>query len=161
MSAPDSTPAAAQLADAYVALNTPLSVAMALDLYAEILARDGPSDPLLGRIADANTTLGNVDAAIEASVRRARLPDGDAYAAATAITLAAASFARLDAGIVALRSVLADCDQLEVHLLLAGLHASNDEHAEAVQIVDRVIAALAADSPLAEQAHRLRKRWAR
>jgi predicted Zn-dependent protease len=145
------------LADAYAVLNQDLTLAAALDLYEDVLDRRPDDEQLLGQIARAYSSLGNVEQAQEAIERRLLLVpvDGVFHTVSQVVGIVAMGGDRnwaIQQMRTAMRKNPAD---RRISLLLAGLLVETQQPAEARKIVERVQQEIGPDHPLREAADEL------
>jgi len=157
IAAPDNDQYKLDLADAYAVLNRDLTLAAALDLYEDVLDRRPDDEQLLGQMAKAYSSLGNLEQAQEAIERRLLLvPVDGVFDAVTQIVGVVALGCDRAWAIQQIRTATrkAPTDR-RISLLLAGLLTETQQPAEARKIVERVRQEIGPDHPLREAADEL------
>jgi predicted Zn-dependent protease len=148
------------LGDAYVLVESELSLALATDLYEDVLARNREDAGVLGRLAKTYALLGNSATALDYAQRRLETSSSQtAYDAALQMTTIALSGGQADRGIALLNQFLdLRPNHAAIRLLLATLLLENNQEDLAFKALDEVIQREPASSPFAAEADRIRER---
>jgi len=145
------------LADAYVVLDLELTLALAAELYEDVLRRRPDDQQLLGRVVKAYSALENAPRAYEYAERRLKLiPPAGAYDVALQVVGIIAVGGKLERGLTLMRTAVEkNPDDIGVQLLLATLQIQAKDYADARLTLRKVLDRSPADHPYHEAAGKL------
>lgn len=145
------------LADAYALLNLDLTLALATELYEQVLERRPDDQQLLGRLVKAYSALENAPRAFEFAERRLKLVSAaGTYDVALQIVGIVAAGGKLDRGIKLMHAALArNSDDQGTQLLLATLEIQAKNTPAATLILRRVLEQSPVGHPHHETAQKL------
>jgi len=153
---------AADLADAYLQMDTEASIAIAIDLYEEVLSNDPENDALRGRVVIAYQALGNFTNAWAHLERRAAGTKVNVFGTGLQAAVLARLSRDLARGEALLRELLARHGKERVlRLFLADLLEARGDRRGAREALTEATRGLPADDPFTVEARWLAERWRR
>jgi len=153
---------AADLADAYLKTDTEASIALAIDLYEEVLSNDPENDSLRGRIVIAYQALGNFGDAWAHLERRAAGTKVNAFGTGLQAVVLARLSRDLARGEALLRGLVERHGKERVlRLFLADLLEARGDRRGARATLSEAVRGLPSADPFAVEARWLAERWQR
>jgi len=156
---PDNDALVLDLAEAYVQTEHEVAIAIAIDLYEEVLESRPKDDAVIARMADAYGALGNYRTAFQWLERRLELPKPNVRGVAMQATTLTIDSGKIERGKRLLEQLAKDHpDQPGVSLLLATLLADSDRKQEARSVIEEARSRIAPNDPLAAEVPKMLER---